>query len=322
MQQVDVFNGDADGVIARHQWRLAHPADGEPALVTGAKREVALMARVAAADEMTINAFDISFDANTDAIRRALERGASIHYFDHHRADTLFAHARLSTHIDTAADICTSLIVDRALQGRHRSWAIAAAFGDNLHSVAVTLAQAAHLTDVQTTQLRELGERINYNAYGENVDDLFVHPAALAQAMAPYADPFQFIANEHILGELKAGFTKDCELAQATPAFHAQATFAVYILPDAPLSRRVNGTFANQLAAQHPQHAHAVLTARSDNTYLVSIRAPMDFPHGADEVALAFAGGGGRKGAAGINRLPASDLPRLIEKMATVWGKS
>lgn len=38
MSDVDVFNGDADGLCALHQWRLAHPATN--ALVTGVKRDI------------------------------------------------------------------------------------------------------------------------------------------------------------------------------------------------------------------------------------------------------------------------------------------
>jgi len=44
MRYVDVFNGDADGLCALHQLRLAEPVDGE--LVTGLKREIDLLDRV------------------------------------------------------------------------------------------------------------------------------------------------------------------------------------------------------------------------------------------------------------------------------------
>ena len=43
----DVFNGDADGLCALHQLRLAEPADSE--LVTGPKRDISLLKRVNAA---------------------------------------------------------------------------------------------------------------------------------------------------------------------------------------------------------------------------------------------------------------------------------
>ena len=42
----DVFNGDADGLCALHQLRLANPALAE--LVTGVKRDIKLLDRVKA----------------------------------------------------------------------------------------------------------------------------------------------------------------------------------------------------------------------------------------------------------------------------------
>ena len=42
----DVFNGDADGLCSLQQIRLAEPADS--VLVTGVKRDIALLARVPA----------------------------------------------------------------------------------------------------------------------------------------------------------------------------------------------------------------------------------------------------------------------------------
>ncbi|HZV66950.1 MAG TPA: hypothetical protein VFG03_18780, partial [Telluria sp.] len=40
----DVFNGDADGICALHQLRLAQPA--ETRLITGVKRDIALLDRL------------------------------------------------------------------------------------------------------------------------------------------------------------------------------------------------------------------------------------------------------------------------------------
>jgi hypothetical protein len=323
MKHIDAFNGDADGIIARHQWRLIHPMDAtECFVITGMKRDVSLLAKVGQETDLEINVFDIGFDANIESVKQLLAQGATLRYFDHHRANTLFAHANLITHIDTSSDICTSLIVDRVIDGRYRHWAIAAAFGDNLIAVATSLARNAHLDERQIAQLRSLGESINYNAYGETIDDLYIHPEKLAQRIAPYTDPFQFITDESIASELAAGFSRDCALAQGTPAMHESTHVALYVLPDAAWARRVSGVFANQLADANPERAHAVLTQRAgNNNYTVSIRAPTSLPCGADEVAMAFPTGGGRKRAAGINLLPAGDLDKLIEKMTAVWAQ-
>jgi hypothetical protein len=43
-QAYDVFNGDADGICALHQLRLANPRDA--VLLTGVKRDIALLQRV------------------------------------------------------------------------------------------------------------------------------------------------------------------------------------------------------------------------------------------------------------------------------------
>lgn len=45
MPHVDVFNGDADGICALHQLRLAEPRAAT--LVTGPKRDIALLRRAA-----------------------------------------------------------------------------------------------------------------------------------------------------------------------------------------------------------------------------------------------------------------------------------
>ena len=51
---IDIFNGDADGICALHQLRLANPQDS--VLITGIKRDIALVAKVAPqqGDQLTI----------------------------------------------------------------------------------------------------------------------------------------------------------------------------------------------------------------------------------------------------------------------------
>ncbi|MGI9301396.1 MAG: acetyltransferase, partial [Gammaproteobacteria bacterium] len=164
MKHFDVFNGDADGICALHQLRLAAPRDSE--LVTGVKRDIDLLKRVEAGEGDCVTVLDISLDKNREALERLLDRGANVLYFDHHFPGGVPEHANLDATIDTAAGVCTSLLVDDYLEGRYRAWAIAAAFGDNLDDVARDVANDAGLTTVRQTQLRELGIYINYNAYG------------------------------------------------------------------------------------------------------------------------------------------------------------
>jgi hypothetical protein len=97
-------------------------------------------------------------------------------------------------HIDTAADVCTSLLVDQYLAGKYRIWAVAAAFGDNLHAAARAAAEPLGLNDAQLDQLRELGECLNYNGYGDSLADLHFHPAELYRQLHAYQRPVRLHA--------------------------------------------------------------------------------------------------------------------------------
>ena len=310
MQFYDIFNGDADGICALQQLRLEDPRGS--VLVTGAKREIALVERVAAhaGDEITV--LDISFRTNAPAVMRALEAGARCRYFDHHHPGDVPQHPNLRTFIDTAPDVCTSLLVDRYLSGRQRIWAVVAAFGDNLVKSARRTAELLALEESDVERLRELGECINYNAYGDSVDDLHYHPADLFETLSHYRDPRDFMDGEPIFEVLKNAWQDDLVRAGSLRAEFENSGAALYVLPDAAWSRRISGLFSNQLAQRHVQRAHAVLVKKPGG-YSVSVRAPLDKPAGADELCMKYESGGGRKTAAGINTLPESALSRFID---------
>ena len=291
-----------------HQLRLTEPRAS--VLVTGAKRDIALLERVAAqaGDEITV--LDVSLERNAAALQQQLARGATCRYFDHHYPGPISTHPRLKTYIDTAPDICTSLLVDRFLDGRQRVWAVVAAFGDNLVEPARKAAAELNLSGQSLAQLQELGACINYNAYGDSVDDLYYHPADLYQTLMRYADPFAFICGEPVFDVLRNGRADDLYLASELQPAIDTARGGVYLLPDAAWSRRVNGTFSNQLAREHPGRAHAVLTGRRGG-YSVSVRAPAANPRGADALCRQFAGGG-RHAAAGIDMLAQSEVDRFV----------
>ncbi len=311
MSRYDIFNGDADGICALHQLRLAAPAEAVP--VTGVKREIRLLERVSAqaGDELTV--LDISLEANRAALARALEAGARVRWFDHHYAGELPAHAGLEAHIDTSPEVCTSLIVDRLLGGRYRPWAVVAAFGDGLAAVGERLAAAAGFSENEARLLARLGECLNYNAYGESVADLWFAPEALYRAVHAHADPLAFARESAEFARLDAGFAEDMARAEALAAEAVGPGAAVVRLPDAPWARRVIGVFAHRLAQAHPQRAHALLAARADGGYVVSVRAPAARPAGADALCRQFETGGGRAGAAGINRLPETEVARFVD---------
>lgn len=297
----DVFNGDADGLCALQQLRLASPAAAR--IVTGTKRDVHLLARVdaRAGDEITV--LDVSVAANREALDACLAAGAHVRWFDHHQAGDVPQHPAFESHLDPHPHICTSLIVDRHLGGRHRPWAIVAAFGDNLHGEAERLARAGGYAEIEVDTLRRLGEALNYNAYGETAADVLIHPRDLYLRLRRHADPFEFRASDPIVASLVQRRRDDlAEAARVAPAVD-EARLRVVDLPDAPWSRRVIGSFAHRLAAAEPQRAHAVLRARSHGSFVVSLRAPLATPRGADRLCLRF-GGGGRAAAAGIDALP------------------
>ncbi len=313
----DIFNGDADGICALHQLRLSEPRTAE--LVTGTKREIRLVERVAAqsGDELTV--LDVSFDTNRAAVVAALQAGARVRYFDHHFAGDIPSLAGLTADIDTAPDVCTSLLVDRFLGGAQRVWAVVAAFGDNLDAAAANAAAPLGLTHQAVMQLQALGECLNYNAYGESVEDLYYHPADLYRALAPYADPFRFVAGEPVYEVLREGMNDDLFRADEIEPYLADDTHALLLLPEAAWSRRVGGVLANRLAHQHPERAHAIVTAKPGG-FLVSVRAPVEHPRGADMLCRRFETGGGRAGAGGINHLPADELERFARAFAQAFA--
>lgn len=318
MAYFDVFNGDADGICALHQLRLAEPVDG--ILVTGVKRDIALLGRVPATAGDQVTVLDVSLDKNRDGLLALLERGAEVRYFDHHFAGAIPRHPRFHPSIDRAPDTCTSLLVDRFLGGRYRIWAVVAAFGDNLPEAARRAAAPLNLAPERLELLRQLGECLNYNAYGETVEDLHFPPDVLYRVLHRYPDPFAFIAGEEVFGRLRLGYADDLARAEAlTPEMETPGC-ALYILPDAAWSRRVSGAFGNRLAQQAPGRACALLIPNRDGSSMVSVRAPLNARTGADELCRQFETGGGRKAAAGINRLPVDLVGEFTARFREAFG--
>lgn len=315
-----MFNGDADGLCALHQLRLADPQPSE--LVTGVKRDIKLLDRVHAVAGDRVTVLDISLDSNRAGLIRLLDSGASVEYFDHHHAGDIPQNKNLATHIDLSAEACTSILVDRHLQGQYRLWAVAAAFGDNLEKSARALAASMSLSEAEIEKLARLGECLNYNGYGDRPEDLHFHPAQLYAEIKPYADPLVFVAESAAFGKLEGGLLADTAMAAALRPFLEDARCAAYVMPDAAWARRVSGVFANKLASKNTLRAHAVLTTNQYGGYTVSVRAPVSNPQGADTLCLKFGTGGGRTGAAGINRLPVAGLEQFLASFTAQFGQS
>ena len=328
----DVFNGDADGIIALLQLNFDKDQVLSPStLITGVKRDIELVKQVDSSQASSVTILDISLEKNIQPLQALLDANIDVFYVDHHRTGEIPQSTHLSCIFDTDANTCTSLLVNKHLNGQYVNWAIAAAFGDNMFDSADSLARKVGLSELQTSQLKELGTYINYNGYGQNLSDLHFHPAELYQALLKYPDPFALIAEkDSIFSQLKTAYLTDMAKAQAAEVLNDSAIVKTILLDDAPWARRVSGVFGNALANQAPDKAHIVVTLNSSNnskksavaeqnndkakqTYTLSLRAPLNNKQGAGDICAQFATGGGRAAAAGVNILPAKNLSKFID---------
>ncbi len=312
----DVFNGDADGICALHQLRLDEPREAE--LISGPKRDIDLLRHLSGETAAVIQVLDISFDKNRGYVESLIET-CKVCYIDHHYAGDIPTSENLEVHIDPDPNTCTSLIVDRLLQGRYRSWAVVGAFGDNLHDSARQAAQGLDLSSDDLEKLRELGELLNYNGYGASLSDLHFSPTELYEAVQQYKDPLDFFDKSPKLDKLKKGYDQDMGLARERKPYSEGSHGRIYRFPHESWGRRVAGVFSNEIAREMPEKAHALVVDNADGTHLVSVRAPLARKTGADELCRRFPTGGGRAAAAGINALPGNELDDFVKSFFEVF---
>lgn len=322
---IDVFNGDADGIFSLIQLRKVNPVAAESQrLVTGVKRDISLVKQISdeEAKQAHITVLDISFDKNEAEVARVLTQAESLLYCDHHQAKKLFSHERLTTVIDTAPSACTALLINDYLKNAVPLWAVTAAYGDGLDAPAQQLADELRLTESQKAALKELGMLVNYNGYGNAEADLHYPPAALYQLLMAYDDPFAVIADEASpYTRLKAGYETDLSNALSVNVQDDKQAVLVVQLPNDSWSKRISGTYGNILAAENRDKAIVVVSNNPDDSLTISLRAPKNNPYGAAEVCSQFSTGGGREGAAGINVLPRSDLSQLVNFVNETYSK-
>ena len=322
----DVFNGDADGIIALLQLRLADPK--ESILVTGVKRDISLLKQVAFENEhkpSTVTVLDISLEKNITALTRLLDKDISVFYVDHHRTGKIPQAPNFKGLFDTDANVCTSLLVNQYLDHQFIYWAITAAFGDNMQASARTLAMQYGLSDEEQLQLNELGIYINYNGYGSSIDDLHFHPAKLFKALLNYPNPFDLINEPNsIYAQLKKAYLADMAKAESAEVLIENDIIKAVLLDDAPWARRVSGVLGNELANTSPDRAHAVLTLNShddsnEKSYTVSLRAPLNNKQGAGDICAQFPTGGGRAAAAGVNVLDENSVSDFFNSVSKYY---
>jgi len=328
----DVFNGDADGIFSLIQLQCERAQNEQvknektkktgknTKLITGVKRDIALLKQVRAENGDSFCVLDISLDKNKEALLNILQKKVDVLYIDHHFSGDIPKHIGLETHINQAPNVCTSLLVNGLLKGKYPLWAIAGAFGDNLKDSAIALAKSIALTTNKTEQLEKLGRYVNYNGYGTSLEDLHFNPEALYKNLLAYQSPLDFIADTKEYQKLEQGYWEDMHKAKKMAAEYETRHTSLFILPNEKWARRVNGVFGNALANQFTHKAHAILTEKDSQHYQVSVRAPLNNKQGADQLCRQFESGGGRAAAAGINELPKENLENFLKAFNSVYS--
>lgn len=318
MADYDLFNGDADGICALLQLRLAEPRDAK--LVSGVKRDINLVARVEAASGDRLTILDVSMDKNKVGLEAALAAGAEVFYVDHHFPGDIPDHGSLTAIINEAPDVCTAALVNGHLDGAYLDWAVTGAFGDNLKDTARSLARGLDISGHDLELLEELGTCINYNGYGPSIEDLHFDPEDLYRRLYAAGSPLEFVSSSADFQKLSQGYREDMASAAALQPARDNGATALFILPDEAWARRVSGVYSNDLAVANPDRAHAVLTEKANGNYLVSVRAPLANKQGAAQLCMQFPTGGGRAAAAGINDLPADSLDAFVEALQATYA--
>lgn len=174
--------------------------------------------------------------------------------------------------------------------------------------------------------LAEMGQLFNYNAYGESLEDLHFSPAELALRLEPHLTPWTFLEQEEIISALRAFHRRDREHCHGLKPVLEWEGGAGYILPPEPWARRYGSSFANEKALARPGSALAVLMAKAEGGYVVSIRSPRPSKAAgapspsAAALAARFPSGGGRPLAAGINHLDADKAPAFLEEFRRFYS--
>ncbi|WP_028584119.1 DHH family phosphoesterase [Desulfogranum mediterraneum] len=320
MEYIDVFNGDADGICALHQLRLASPVE-QSRLITGVKRDIRLLRQLSGVRGARITVLDISLDRNRPELEQLLAADNQLVYIDHHYSGDIPDSPALEVRIDPSEQTCTSLLVDTLLGGQHTTWALAGAFGDNLDEVAAERGRKIGLNSDQLECLREIGQLLNYNGYGFSTEDLLIHPAELFREVQPYEDPLDFYHQSRTLEMLQQGYDNDMGQARELTPLRETEGSRIFQLPNQPWSRRVVGVFSNLIAREQPTKAHAVVIVNHDQSLRISVRAPMNKRKGADQLCRQFPSGGGRAAAAGINSLPAELVEQFYRQFSDHFSR-
>ncbi len=316
-------NGDADGLCALRI--LCHGRKDQPQIITGVKRDQALAGRVAPGSVPSLAVIDLALTRNAEAVAAHLDAGTAVFYIDHHASGPVPDHPDFHHLIDpsphgnasslTYGLACGGTKGEPSRRAALGAFAVAGLFGDNLDASARELAAALGLSEAQTARLGEMGRLLNYNAYGRDLEDLRAAPLELYAGLMDSAGALDFAEHSPFMETLRLGRAED--FSRAANAYAPAPN--VWLLPAEAWARRVSGDFANALARERPDRAHAVLTADGRHGYVVSVRAPLGGGPSAAALCARFQTGGGRAGAAGINALPEEELERFLREFAAYY---
>lgn len=323
MADFDLFNGDADGIFSLLQLRQVEPRPGAQH-ITGVKRDTQLFRKIAdqTAAGDRVCALDIGMARNTAGLQAVLDTGAAVFFCDHHATGEIPNSENLTVLADASPETCTAYLINEHLNGAKAAWAVCGIYGENFQGLAARIAANAKLT-FPLNQLRELGELVNYNAYGSTVEDLHFHPSALYKILVDYPDPMAFLEDApEALDILRSGYNSDWEIAGQAREIDISNAGQILSLPASPASNRISGLFANALVDEDPDKAFAILTHLDPEIggYRVSLRAPTARQTQAAGVFAKTYGGGGRAEAAGIDYLDEANMDRFVEDFNTAFG--
>ena len=279
------YNGDADGICSMVQWGLVYGIEGHR--VTGVKRDIELLERVNPNPDDEIIVMDISLARNHARAVELSTQGFDITWFDHHLAGEPID--GITTNIDTSANVCTAVIVEKFL-GLESDWAQVALHGDGL---------SVHSSK---PEFKELGELLNYNGYGADLSDLHFHPDELLLLCLQAKTPQNFMDTQAFM-TLKNGFESDL-----SNAINIESRNGYYLLPNEAWARRVVGVMAHRIN-ESGDGPHVIAIDKGE-TLQVSIRGS----EGIGELCKMF-GGGGRATAGGIDALPKSEITALMKEV-------
>ena len=227
MKYYDFFNGDADGIISLHQFRLQFPRKSE--LFTGVKRDVKLLRHAVDIKNATFTVFDISLLSNSDYIEGILKNNNKVSWFDHHEPGDTDLGDNFSIRVDADPNCCTNILVDKFIDGLHRPWTICGAYGDNLHEQAEKLNPC--FSETKMLELKEIGETLNYNGYGNEESDLTVHPKDVYLDIQKYRSPFQYRKKSEIYNKINTQMNSDEAELNSSEILHTSETEILFYYP-------------------------------------------------------------------------------------------